>query len=45
MQNDLDPLSSLTNDQLLARVRSLAEGERHSTASLLASLAELDATG
>src|SRR5260221_6741374 len=43
MQNDLDPLSSLTNEQLLARVKSLAESERDATASLLASLAELDA--
>src|SRR5258708_18938405 len=44
MLSDLDPLSSLTNEQLLARVKTLAQGEREATASLLASLAELDAS-
>src|SRR5258708_14476790 len=43
MPNDLHPLSSLTNEQLLARVKTLAQSERDATASLLASLAELDA--
>src|SRR5258705_9683517 len=42
MQNDHSLLSALTNEQLLARVKRLAEGERNATASLLASLAELD---
>jgi hypothetical protein len=43
MQNDLHSLSSLTNEQLLARVKTLAADERAATATLLASLAELDA--
>src|SRR5438552_1261177 len=43
MQNVLHSLSSLTNEQLLARVKTLAADERAATATLLASLAELDA--
>jgi 5-methylcytosine-specific restriction endonuclease McrA len=36
-------LSELSNDELLARVRLLADRERHTTAQLVASLGELDA--
>ena len=43
MVNALSSLTSLSDDQLLARVRTLAEGERASTSALIAALAELDA--
>ena len=43
MVNALSSLTSLSDDQLLARVRTLAERERASTAALIAALAELDA--
>src|SRR6058998_3019613 len=36
-------LASLTNEQLLERIRTLATSEREATATLIAALAELDA--
>lgn len=39
----LSPLAHLADDELLVEVRRLAEHERHATAHLIASLAELDA--
>jgi hypothetical protein len=42
MVNTPSSLTSLSDDQLLARVRSLAERERASTAALIAALVELD---
>ncbi|MGQ0548915.1 MAG: HNH endonuclease [Armatimonadota bacterium] len=38
----LSSVAQLSNDELLARVRNLAESERNATASLIAHLAELD---
>ena len=38
----LSSVSQLSNQELLARVKSLAEGERQATAALIAHLAELD---
>ena len=43
MTNALPSLTSLTDDQLLARIKTLTEHERHATAALIAALAELDA--
>ena len=43
MVNALSSLTCLSDDQLLARVRTLAERERASTTALIAALAELDA--
>lgn len=43
MTNALPTFPSLTDDQLLARIKTLTEHERHSTAALIAALAELDA--
>ena len=42
MTNEARVLTDLTNDQLLARVKTLAARERTSTADLVAALAELD---
>jgi hypothetical protein len=42
MQNHHRPFAHLTNEQLLLEVKTLASGERHATAQLIASLAELD---
>lgn len=39
----LTSLTSLTDDQLLARVKTLTEHERQSTAALIAALTEIDA--
>ena len=39
----LAAVNQLSNDELLERVKSLAEQEREATASLIAHLAELDA--
>ena len=36
------PVSQLSNEELLAEIKSLAARERHATAALVASLAELD---
>jgi hypothetical protein len=43
MMTTLSPLAHLADDELLVEVRRLAEHERHATAHLIASLAELDA--
>ena len=43
MVNALSSFTSLSDDQLLAHIRALAERERTSTAALIAALAELDA--
>jgi hypothetical protein len=43
MANETPSLTSLTDVQLLARVKTLASEERQSTAALIAALAELDA--
>jgi hypothetical protein len=43
MQKNLQSFASLTDPQLLAEVKKLAARERKATASLIASLAELDA--
>jgi hypothetical protein len=45
MENERLSLASLTNEQVLERVKALAAGERVATAALIASLAELDARG
>src|SRR5215471_5457548 len=42
MANDITTLTSLTDAQLLVRVKLLAAGERQSTARLIAGLMELD---
>ena len=36
------PVAHLSNEELLAEIKSLAATERHATAALVASLAELD---
>jgi hypothetical protein len=43
MTNTLSPLAQLSDHELLVEVRRLSECERHATAHLIASLAELDA--
>lgn len=42
MTTALLSLDSLSNEQLLARVKTLSERERHATAALIAALTELD---
>src|SRR3990170_4884859 len=42
MKHELDALTTLTNQQLLERVMTLATQERQATARLIAALAELD---
>ena len=42
MTNALASLTSLTDEQLLARIKTLADEERYSTAALIAALVELD---
>ena len=43
MKDSRSSLADLSDTDLLAQVKRLAEGERHATAQLIASLAELDA--
>jgi hypothetical protein len=43
MENTFESLASLTNQQVLTRVKLLAAGERQTTAALIGALAELDA--
>jgi hypothetical protein len=43
MEHDFESLTSLTNQQVLTRVKALAAGERQATAALIGALAELDA--
>jgi hypothetical protein len=43
MEHDFESLTSLTNQQVLTRVKTLAAGERQATVALIGALAELDA--
>jgi hypothetical protein len=43
MEHDFESLTSLTNQQVLTRVKTLAAGEHQATAALIGALAELDA--
>ena len=43
MGHNFESLASLTNQQVLTRVKMLAAGERQTTAALIGALAELDA--
>jgi hypothetical protein len=43
MEHNFESLASLTNQQVLTRVKMLAAGERRTTAALIGALAELDA--
>jgi hypothetical protein len=43
MEHNFESWASLTNQQVLTRVKMLAAGERQTTAALIGALAELDA--